>query len=342
MPGPVQDDGIDHLGHLKLRKSLSLSFSGCGFLCIYHAGVSAAIKEYAPHLLNNSVSGASAGSIIAACLVSNVCISQATSLFLDVVTQARSHTFGALNRDFDLMDVVKKDLQAVLPENAHELCTGKLRISLTRFCDMKNIIISEFKSKDELIQAIICSCFIPFYGGFVYPKFRGVTYIDGGVTDNQPKCDSNTITVSPFCGENDICPTDSDSASMFDFMFTGTSIRFTMNNLYRFLVCLFPPPAEACSRMCRQGFEDALKYLTRNGLVPCVRCLTVKADIISVPPPAPVNFRRNRSRMNSLTPNNANARPRNFSECESCFELVDPLLKPHAAALFPKIVQKNI
>lgn len=70
----------------------SLSFSGCGFLCIYHAGVCAAIKEYAPQLLLNRISGASAGSIIAAGIVCNVCISQATSLFLNVVSEV-SHFY---------------------------------------------------------------------------------------------------------------------------------------------------------------------------------------------------------------------------------------------------------
>lgn len=65
----------------------SLSLSGCGFLCIYHAGVCAAIKEYVPQLLQNRISGASAGSIIAAAIVCNVCISQATSFFLSVVSE---------------------------------------------------------------------------------------------------------------------------------------------------------------------------------------------------------------------------------------------------------------
>lgn len=53
---------------------MNLSFAGCGFLCIYHAGVCAAIKEYAPELTRNKISGASAGAIAAAGLICNVCI----------------------------------------------------------------------------------------------------------------------------------------------------------------------------------------------------------------------------------------------------------------------------
>uniref|UniRef100_A0A9J2Q6J1 PNPLA domain-containing protein n=1 Tax=Ascaris lumbricoides TaxID=6252 RepID=A0A9J2Q6J1_ASCLU len=341
----------------------SLSFSGCGFLCVYHAGVSAAIKEYAPQLLSGAVSGASAGSIIAACLVCNICISRTTSIILNVVNQvssfttlidllgcARSYTFGALNRDFDLMGIVRADLEMELPENAHILCSGRLRISLTRLSDMENVVVSHFNSKAELIQAIICSCFIPVYGGLRYPKFRGETYIDGGATDNQPvtdeytitvspfsgandicpsdaesaSCfipvygglrypkfrgetyidggatdnqpvtDEYTITVSPFSGANDICPSDAESASMLDLIFSGTSIRFTANNLYRLMVSLFPPSAEVCSRMCKQGFVDALKFLINNGLTPCAHCLTVQANLLSMPSVQPAAYGRTR------------------------------------------------
>lgn len=35
--------------------------------------------------------------------------------------------------------------------------------------------------------------------------------MDGGFSDNLPTLDENTITVSPFCGESDICPRDLSS-----------------------------------------------------------------------------------------------------------------------------------
>lgn len=56
-------------------------------MCIYHIGVCAAMKEYIPQLLQNRISGASAGSIIAAGVISNVCISQAMSFFVGIVSE---------------------------------------------------------------------------------------------------------------------------------------------------------------------------------------------------------------------------------------------------------------
>ncbi|VDN53775.1 unnamed protein product [Dracunculus medinensis] len=245
----------------------SLSFAGCGFLCVYHTGVCAALKEYAPRLLENVLCGASAGSLIAAAVACGICMSKATSVLLHVVVQARSVILGAFNNDFDLMRIIEKDLQALLPDNAHELCSGRVRISLTRVEDLKNVVISEYHSKEDLIQAIICSCFIPVYAGFYYPQFRGETYIDGGVTDNQPSYGENTLTVSPFSGEADICPRDEESASMLNLNFGGTSIRFTTNNLQRFMFCLFPPSPDVCSQICRQGFSDTLRFLVNNGFL---------------------------------------------------------------------------
>lgn len=48
---------------------MNLSFAGCGFLGIYHVGVAVCFKKYAPHLLLNKISGASAGAIAACALL---------------------------------------------------------------------------------------------------------------------------------------------------------------------------------------------------------------------------------------------------------------------------------
>ncbi|CAK5046075.1 unnamed protein product [Meloidogyne enterolobii] len=192
---------------------MQLSFAGCGFLCIYHAGVCAAIKEYAPQLTLNRIKGASAGAIAAAGLVCNVCMSHATSTILQIVTEARAGSLLALSPNFDVLALVRQGLEQTLPENAHILCTGRLFISATRARDYKNALISEFVSREELIEALLCSCFIPFYCGRTPPTYRGEQYIDGAFSDNQPgKWEPGTITVSPFSGESDICPTDEDSA----------------------------------------------------------------------------------------------------------------------------------
>lgn len=53
------------LGQRLLNRVMNLSFSGCGFLGIYHVGVAACFRRYAPHVLDYKVTGTSAGALAA-------------------------------------------------------------------------------------------------------------------------------------------------------------------------------------------------------------------------------------------------------------------------------------
>lgn len=53
---------------------------------------------------------------------------------------------------FNLVDCVRNGLERVLPENAHLICSGRLFISMTRARDYKNVVVSEFDTRAELIQ----------------------------------------------------------------------------------------------------------------------------------------------------------------------------------------------
>lgn len=43
-------------------------------------------------------------------------------------------------------------MERILPEDAHIRCSGRLHLSLTRYDDGKNVTISNFSSKEDLIQ----------------------------------------------------------------------------------------------------------------------------------------------------------------------------------------------
>ncbi|XP_067129688.1 patatin-like phospholipase domain-containing protein 2 [Centruroides vittatus] len=256
---------------------MNISFSGCGFLCIYHVGVASCFKRYAPHILVDKIAGASAGALAACALICNVPLGESTSDVLRIAGEARARVLGPLHPRFDLNKILYEGLIRLLPEDAHLRCTGRLHVSLTRCNDGKNLLLSEFDSRDELIQALLCTCFIPLYSGFMPPTIRGVSYIDGGFSNNQPILDENTITVSPFAGESDICPEDT-SFNVLQFHVSNTSIAISAGNLYRFASTLFPPHPEILSQICQQGFDDALKFLQRNNIISCTRCLAVQSS----------------------------------------------------------------
>lgn len=258
---------------------MNLSFAGCGFLGIYHVGVAVCFRKYAPHLLLKKISGASAGAIAACCLLCDLPLGDITSDVLRVALEARSRSLGPFSPSFNIQTLLLEGLEKYLPEDAHIRVSGKLHISLTRVYDGKNVIVSQFESREDLLQALLASAFVPVFSGILPPKLRGVRCMDGGFSDNLPAIDENTITVSPFCGESDICPRD-DSSQLFHINVANTSIELSRHNIYRIARILFPPKPEVLSNMCKQGFDDALRFLHRNNLISCTRCLAVQSTFV--------------------------------------------------------------
>ncbi|XP_047737939.1 patatin-like phospholipase domain-containing protein 2 [Hyalella azteca] len=135
------------------------------------------------------------------------------SCVLQAATDARARALGPLSPTFNIHNQLRAGLSLVLPPDAHVRVNGRLLVSLTRVSDGRNVLLSRFWSRQELIEALLCTSFIPFFSGLRPGKVRGVRYIDGGFSDNTPVTSPVAVTVSPFAGEADICPAD-NSASM--------------------------------------------------------------------------------------------------------------------------------
>jgi hypothetical protein len=75
--------------------------------------------------------------------------------FLNQTFKANSKALQTLDPFFDLIGIVREGLDRMLPANAHELCSGRLFISLTRYRDFKNVVVNQFDTRDELIQVCI-------------------------------------------------------------------------------------------------------------------------------------------------------------------------------------------
>lgn len=225
-------------------------------------------------------------------------LAEVTGEMLRVCTEVRSHKLGAFSPRFNINTVLLQGFEKYLPEDAHERVNGKVHISLTRVYDGKNVIVSHFNSREDLFSALLCACFIPVFSGLLPPRFHGVRYIDGAFSDNLPTIDQNTVTVSPFSGENDICPRDKSSqlfhvsdhikytksvvikSFLFQVHFSNTSIELSKKNLSRFTHILVPPKGEELAQLCQQGFQDGLRFLQRNNLISCNRCVSIQSSFI--------------------------------------------------------------
>lgn len=136
--------------------------------------------------------------------------------------------------------------------------------ALRREANFCNGMDSDYK------QAVLCSCFIPGFSGYVPPKYHGVAYVDGGMSNNVLVLDEDTVTVCPFSGESDICPREAFNPSV-TVNVLNTSFAITPGNVMRLAAVLFPTDPERMSILCQQGFNDALRFLLRNKLITCYR-----------------------------------------------------------------------
>ncbi|XP_038612405.1 1-acylglycerol-3-phosphate O-acyltransferase PNPLA3 isoform X5 [Tachyglossus aculeatus] len=223
------------------------SFVGCGFLSFYYIGVLTCLNERAPHLLLGArkFCGSSSGALCCAVHLSQIPLELLCEIFMDLVRSARRRNIGVLHPSFNPYRFLKKKLGQHLPANVHQLVSGKLCVSLTRVPDWKNVLVSQFHSKQDVIDH----------------------YVDGGLSNNMPILDvGTTVTVSPFFGETDICPK-IQSTNFFYVDITHLNYHLSLGNVYLFTRTLFPPDQKELGELCHRGYLDTFRFLEIAGLL---------------------------------------------------------------------------
>ncbi|XP_073688313.1 patatin-like phospholipase domain-containing protein 2 [Garra rufa] len=250
-------------------KEWNISFAGSGFLMAYYCGVYCCLFERAQFLLKGAkkICGASSGALMGAILACQMSPAKCCENLLEMSREARKGTLGAVHPSFDLLKIVRNFLNRDLPDDAHLLASGRLFVSLTRVSDGTNVLVSEFDSKEDLIQTLICSCFYPLYCGVIPPSYHGIRYVDGALSNNMPFSHlRNTITISPFSGESDISPY-GNPFYFHDIYYNNASIHINFINAHRVVIAFFPPEPEVLAEMCQNGYKDAFHFLKENELL---------------------------------------------------------------------------
>nr|XP_040049793.1 omega-hydroxyceramide transacylase [Gasterosteus aculeatus aculeatus] len=248
----------------------SISFSGSGFMATYQLGVAQSLLTYAPWMLSTApcVLGASAGSLVAAAVVCGMSMINIRDEMLYFAKQMKAFALGPFNPSINVFHWLEHILHKHLPSDAHKLANGRLYVSMTRLSDYKHIVMCEFQSKEDVVQALLCSCFVPGYCGMVPPSFKGEYYVDGGFSSMQPVAHAQaapyggTLTVSPFSGEMDICP--SDTPCTWDMVVSGCTLKGNMANCIRIANALYPFALETLEQAYHNGYEDATHFLQNN------------------------------------------------------------------------------
>uniref|UniRef100_A0A8C4NSH2 PNPLA domain-containing protein n=1 Tax=Dicentrarchus labrax TaxID=13489 RepID=A0A8C4NSH2_DICLA len=245
---------------------LSISFSGSGFMATYQLGVAQCFVNYTPWILRTApcVLGASAGSLVAAAVACEMSLITIRDEMLNFAKQMKAYTLGPFNPSINVFHWLELILRKHLPSNAHKLASGRLAVAMTRLTDSKLIVMSDFQSKEDVVQALLCSCFVPGYCGILPPSFKGVHYVDGGFSSMQPllPLPSHTLTVCPFSGEMDICP--ADTPSKWEMVVSGTTLKGNLANSLRIVNALYPMTLETLEQAFDSGYKDAIHFLLSN------------------------------------------------------------------------------
>ena len=261
---------------------VNVSFSGCGFLGVYHVGSLAAWLDHVnrslekvdtpmdpgepPRFVVDNALGASAGALVATALVIDYPASQLKNKFMEIASDVKNMTFGPFNPKFDVSKIFGEELDKVLPPNAHTLVENRLHVSMTD-TSMQNVIQSRFATRKDLMDALICSCFLPAFSSYEMPTYAGKPFLDGGFSNNQPVLDEKTtVRVSPFAGGSHICPNDGtpeEKRLMFQ-KFAGEKLEFSFSNFKRLAEAM--TPAENLETLYCQGYQHTDDFI-RSGKI---------------------------------------------------------------------------
>lgn len=163
-----------------------LSFSGCAGAYPVHFGVVKRLLEITKNYPNHEFlyAGVSAG-----CM-------PALALALGFNAKEIDETFERFVNSFDrfwktrythFYSNMEQSILSVLGPNSYKDVSGRVLISLTRVTPfgLKNELISEFHSNQDLVDAIITSSHLPFlWARPPVKKFRNFWALDGGISNN--------------------------------------------------------------------------------------------------------------------------------------------------------------
>uniref|UniRef100_A0A0D9XSX7 Patatin n=1 Tax=Leersia perrieri TaxID=77586 RepID=A0A0D9XSX7_9ORYZ len=172
------------------------SFSAAGLLFPYHLGVAQCLFDRGYLTERTPLAGSSAGAIICAVIASGNTMQDTLQVTKDLADDCRRKGTA-----FRLGAVLKDVLDRFLPDDLHIRCNGRIRVAITQLSwRPRGLLVDQFDSKEDVINAVITSSFIP---GYLAPRpatyFRNRLCIDGGLTLFMPPTSaSETVRICAF------------------------------------------------------------------------------------------------------------------------------------------------
>uniref|UniRef100_A0A1J3I3G8 Patatin n=1 Tax=Noccaea caerulescens TaxID=107243 RepID=A0A1J3I3G8_NOCCA len=256
-PAMIWEQRIKDVEAEKERRVITspgFSFSAAGLLFPYHLGVAQLLIEKGYIKETTPLAGASAGAIVCAVITSGSSMREALEATKVLADDCRRNGTA-----FRLGAVLRDSMEKLLPDDIHIRSNGRVRVAITQvFWRPRGLLVDQFDSKSDLINAVFTSAFIP---GYLAPRpatmFRNRLCVDGGLTlFMPPTAAAKTIRVCAF------------SASSFKLKGIGISPdcnplnRATSRQLLNW--ALEPAEDEILEKLFELGYADAATWAELN------------------------------------------------------------------------------
>ncbi|KAI5356199.1 PREDICTED: patatin phospholipase [Prunus dulcis] len=234
--------------------SPGFSFSAAGLLFPYHLGAAQFLIQNGYIKETTPLAGSSAGAIVCAVIASGASMEEALQATKILAEDCRNRGTA-----FRLGAVLRDVLQKFLPDDAHIRSNGRVRVAVTQLLwRPRGLLVDQFDSKEDLIDAVFTSSFIP---GYLAPRpatmFRNRLCIDGGLTLFMPPTSAaQTVRVCAF------------PASRLGLQGIGISPdcnpddRATPRQLFNW--ALEPGEDDVLDRLFELGYQDAAVWAKDN------------------------------------------------------------------------------
>jgi len=189
---------------LKDAPPIGFSFSPAGLLIPYHLGAAFHLRKMGVITNATPISGASAGSLTACAVGMGLAADNAVRAVQRLAADCREK--GTRSR---LHDCLMKELDELLPPDAHEQLNGRAAPVTVAYTEVfpypAGRLVSQFDSRDDLIEVLCASCCVPFYfSAWPLVQCRGKVAADGffaselGAFGCPVVAARRTVRISPF------------------------------------------------------------------------------------------------------------------------------------------------
>ncbi|CAE5959114.1 unnamed protein product [Arabidopsis arenosa] len=256
-PAMIWEQRIKDVEAEKERRVITspgFSFSAAGLLFPYHLGVAQLLIEKGYIKETTPLAGSSAGAIVCAVITSGATMREALEATKELAYDCRRNGTA-----FRLGAVLRESMERLLPDDIHIRSNGRIRVAITQvFWRPRGLLVDQFDSKSDLIDAVFTSSFIP---GYLAPRpatmFRNRLCVDGGLTlFMPPTAAAKTVRVCAFSASNfklkgiEICP-DCNPLN-----------RATSRQLLNW--ALEPAEDEVLEKLFELGYADAATWADMN------------------------------------------------------------------------------